>query len=222
VTTRAGLRAKVRQELNDSGVPQLWLDLQLDEWVLQAIRDYGRHQPKEASQTIASVADQADYNLAGDCQRVARVEHPTGFFRVPDPLSAGDVTFDDPSQVKPLAPMQLSYEVWGPQGARVLTLRPAPADASDNIKVRYLASWAEPSLDADVLATPAPDDQLLVWYCCARALAQLGTDESKRQRWERDRGASVQGQAFYYRGLYDVELERRAKRAAPRRLVVRG
>jgi hypothetical protein len=168
------------------------------------------------------VADQADYNLAGDCQRVARVEHPTGFFRVPDPLSAGDVTFDDPSQVKPLAPMQLSYEVWGPQGARVLTLRPAPADASDNIKVRYLASWAEPSLDADVLATPAPDDQLLVWYCCARALAQLGTDESKRQRWERDRGASVQGQAFYYRGLYDVELERRAKRAAPRRLVVRG
>src|SRR5204863_5909028 len=119
-----------------------------------------RNLPKPTSTSLSSVASQADYSLPSDCQRVVRVEHPTGFFRIEDPLSAGDVTTDDPSVVKPLAPLQLAYEVWGLYGALTLTLRPAPANASDAIAVRYLATFTEPSADGDTLATPSQDDHL--------------------------------------------------------------
>jgi hypothetical protein len=222
MTTRAGLRALARGELNDAGGTPLWTDAQLNQWLLEAIRRYSEDFPKAAEQTIPSVADQASYSLAADCLRVARVEHPQGFFRIEDPLSAGDVTFDDPSIVKPLQPMQLAYEIWGAHGARTLTLRPAPADASDSIVVRYLATWAEPAADGDTLATPARDDQLLVWLICSAALWWISTDEAKRQRFERDRGASTQDGATAYKLRYEAEVRLRSARSAPRRLVVRG
>src|SRR5207248_3272186 len=114
------------------------------------------------------------------------------------------------------------YEVWGVFGTLTLTLRPAPADATDAIKVRYLAVYAEPAADGDTLATPSQDDHLLIWFCCNRALQWLGTDEGKRQRWERTRGMSAQGAAGQYGRDYRSELRRRSRRAAPRRLVVRG
>jgi hypothetical protein len=224
MTTRAGLRATIRAELNDGGVPQLWPDLQLNEWILHAIRDYGRHVPREASASIASVANQADYSLPADCQRVARVEHPTGFFRVPDPLSAGDVLAQGlgaggwgPGAVA----TQLAYEVWGSFGAMTLTLRPAPDDASSPIGVRYLATWSEPSADSSALTTPSQDDHLLVWYVAEAALQWLSTDESKRQRFERQRGVSTTAAAGQYARDYRRELDRRARAATPRRLVVR-
>ena len=221
MTTRAGLRGLVRAELNDSGGTTLWTDGQLNQWVLEVLRRYSEDFPKEATQTIASVASQADYSLSADCLRVVRVEHPTGFYRIPDPLSAGDMTWDDPAIVKPLEPLQLAYEVWGAHGLRTLTLRPAPADAADAIRVRYLATWSEPAADGDTLATPGRDDQLLVWLVCRAALTWIGTDEAKRQRFERERGASAAGQAGEYWGRYIDELKLRGRRAAPRRLVVR-
>jgi hypothetical protein len=225
MTTRAALRATVRAELNDAGGSPLWSDALLNQWLAEAIRDYGRSVPRESSTSIAAVANQADYSLPADCQRVVRVEHPTGFFRVPDPLSAGD--FVDPftlSQARPTHPIaeQLSYEVWGVFGAITLTLRPAPTDATYAIKVRYHAVFAEPAADGDTILTPAQDDDLLQWFVCNRALQWLGTDESKRQRWERDRGASAQGAAGQYERDYRAEIRRRARRAAPRRLVVRA
>lgn len=224
MANRAGVRALARAELNDGGAVLLWSDGLLNEWLLEAIRDYGRRLPREATQTISSVVGQADYSLATDCQRVARVEHPSGFFRVPDPLSAGDLV--DPFQVSQGLPRavaeQLSYEVWGPPGAQVLSLRPAPTAAGESIKVRYLAGYAEPATDADTLATPAGDDQLLIWSICARALHWLGLDESKRQRWERQRGVSAAGQAEVYRAAYQAEPRLRQQRTAPRRLVVRA
>jgi hypothetical protein len=220
MTARTALRAIVRAELNDSGSLQLWSDALLNQWLAEAIRDYGRNLPREATQTLVSVANQADYSLAADCQRVVRVEHPADFFRLPDPLSAGDVV--DLDAIPKAVAVQLAYEVWGPFGAMVLSLRPAPTAAGESIRVRYLAVYAEPASDADVLATPAQDDHLLVWFICDRALQWLGTDESKRQRWERDRGITAQRAAGQYERDYRSELRRRQKRAAPRRLVVRA
>jgi hypothetical protein len=168
------------------------------------------------------VANQAAYNLAADCLRVVRVEHPAGFFRIPDALSAGDVV--DPfalAQGSPRSALtQLSYEVFGPIGARVLTLRPAPTDTT-NIVIRYLASWAEPAADGDILATPALDDALVIWLVCARALQWAATDEAKRQRFERQRGVTTAQAAEAYLAEYRRVVRDRAGRAAPRRLVVR-
>src|SRR6476661_1456645 len=162
MATRATLRTAVRAELNDGGTTQLWSDALLNEWLAEAIRDYGRRLPKWSTQTIIGVVGQADYSLAADCQYVLRIEHPTGFFRIPDPLSAGDEV--DPLQVfqgQPVAVAeQLSYEVFGSFGTLTLTLRPAPTDVT-SIKVRYAAAYAEPAADGDTLTTPSPDDHLL-------------------------------------------------------------
>ena len=223
MTTRAGLRTSARAELNDTGGVQLWTDALLNGWIAEALREYGRDFPKEASLTLVSVATQADYALAADCLRVTRVEHPTGFFRLPDPLSAGDLV--DPfalSQGSPrVAFTQLAYEVYGPHGARTLTLRPAPTVAAESIRVRYLAVWAEPAADGDTLATPALDDALLIWLVVARALRWISTDESKRQRFERQRGVTTAQAYESYQAEYRRVVAARAARATPRRLVVR-
>jgi hypothetical protein len=223
VTTRAGLRTLVRQELNDTGGTALWSDTLLNQWIVQAIREYSERLPKAVSAAIATVANQADYALPADCQRVLRVEHPTGFFRVLNPRSGGDVV--DPflmAQGTPRAlSSQLVYDEFGPFGAKTLTLTPAPTSSTETIGLRYLGQWAEPSADGDTLATPSRDDQLLVWMVCSAALQWIGTDESKRQRFERQRGVSAVAAGRQYDVDVRKAFERRAQVVAPRRLVVR-
>src|SRR6476469_4247506 len=134
MTTRDRLRASVRAELNDTAGVSLWADSPLNGWRAQALREYSRALLKAVSQSITTVADQADYALAADCLRVARVEHPSGFFRIPDPLSAGDVQdpFAVALQERPVwVSSQLAYELWGPLGALTLTLRPAPTASGE-------------------------------------------------------------------------------------------
>src|SRR5687767_9928685 len=132
MTTRAGLRALARGELSDLGAAQVWTDGLLDRWAVEAIRAYGRDVPREASATLTTLAAQADYALPADCRRVARVEHPSGCFRVADPASGGDYVDGPGSELwAPSGPVQLAYEVWGAPGALTLMLRPAPAAAGE-------------------------------------------------------------------------------------------
>lgn len=224
MTTRAGLRALARAELNDTGGTPLWADSLLNEWLAEAIRDYSRNLPKEATETLTSVADQESYTLAAACLRVLRVEHPTGSFRVYDPLSAGDVLDEASASGGKAEAVSASggWDVWGPQGARVLTLRPAPTAAGEPIVVREHQLYAEPAADGDTLATPSADDDLLIFFVCNRALQWIGTDESKRQRWERERGVSAQRAGGQYERDYRSEMRRRGRSASGgRRLVVR-
>jgi hypothetical protein len=223
MATRAALRTLIRSELNDSGGTTLWTNGQLDQWLAEAIRTYSQALPKEASESIATVADQADYSLAADCLAVRRVEHPAGFFRIADFLSGGDLI--DPfllAQGQPRAvATQLGYEVWGPYGSRTLTLRPAPSASGETIAVRYYAAWAEPSADGDEIALPNGEEHLLIWLVAASALQWIGTDESKRQRFERQRGVSAVSAAGAYERDWRRAVEARRSRAAPRRLMVR-
>lgn len=223
MTTRSGLRTTIRTELNDSGGTQLWTDGELNQWIGEALDDYAEHFPKPTGTSISAVAAQEDYNLPADCWRVERVEHPDGFFRVLDHLSAGDRVdpFGTSVGIPKVVTEQLSYEVWGPLGAMVLSLRPAPTDAADAIVVRYWAIWAKPSADGDTLTIPTHDDRLLVLFVANRAMQRLGTDESKRQRWERTRGATAQGAARQYEGDYNAAIRLRKRRVRPGRLAVR-
>jgi hypothetical protein len=182
VTTRAALRTQVRNELNDAGTTPLWSDERLNQWLAEAIRDYGRALPREVSTTLASVADQAGYALPADTLRVARVEHPANVLRV-----AGA----DGAEVA-------GYEVFGGQ----VVLAPPPGASGEAIALRYLARYAEPAADGDTLTTPSEDDGLLAWYVCWRALGWISTDEAKRQRFERTRGASAAAEAERYWQLY--------------------
>jgi hypothetical protein len=223
MATRAGLRTLIRTELNDSGGTPLWTNGQLDEWLVEAIREYSRALPKEASESLTTVAEQADYSLAADCLLVRRVEHPEGFFRIADFLAGGDLI--DPyllAQGQPVAvATQLSYEVWGPVGSRTLTLRPAPTASGESIAVRYYAAWAEPSADGDEIALPNTEEHLLIWLVASSALQWIGTDEAKRQRFERQRGVSAASALGAYEREWRRAVAERRARVTPRRLMAR-
>lgn len=199
MTTRAAFRAQVRGELNDGGATPLWPDERLNQWLAEAIRDYSQALPREVSTTLTTVAGQAAYALPTDALRVARVEHPAGVLRV-----AGT----DGAEVA-------GYEIFGGQ----LVLAPAPSGGGEAIGLRYLARYAEPAADGDALATPAEDHALLAWYVCWRALGWISTDEAKRQRFERQHGASAASEAERYRHLYREALTQRRRSVRATRLV---
>lgn len=215
MTTRAELRARIRTELNDAGGTPLWSDSALNQWIDEAVRDYGEHLPREASTTLTSVADQASYTLPTDCDRALRVEHPDGVFRVPLRLIGGDAL--PGSEIVVGGPLIPTYDVWAGQ----VVLDPAPTAGGEAIRLRYLATYPAPASDGATLATPSRDDALLIWGVCARALRWIDTDESKRQRFERQRGVSAQQAASPYEQALHASYAQRLRRVRPGRLAVR-
>jgi hypothetical protein len=222
MTTRAQLLTSTRAELNDAGVTKLWSDALLQQWLAEAIRSYSARLPKEATTTLSSVAGQAAYALPSDFARVVRVEHPTRTYRVCAPLVGGDAA----AEVLALVDLEASVQAAGPYTYDLyggsLVLDPAPAASGESIVLRYLATYAEPSADGDTLATPVRDDDLLIWWVCARALDWISTDEAKRMRFERQRGASAAPTADRYLIRFDAGVRQRRQVAGSRRLVVRG
>ena len=203
MTTRAALRSLIRQELNDAGGTSLWTDSLLNEWIAEAIRLYGRALPKETTATITTVADQADYDLPADVDRVLRVELPEG---VPASLDLGSRGSGG------------SYRTF----AGSLELTPAPSTNGETIRVDYLARYAEPAADGDTLATPSADDDVLLRLTVARALRWITLDEAKRQRFERQRGASAADAAALYEREAQSLIQRRKQRVRTGALVSAG
>ena len=219
MTTRSELRQKVRTELNDSGGSQLWTDALLNELIVQAIRTYGRELPREARTTITIVAGTDAYNLPGDFDRALRVAQPDDSIRVYDPLErgAGD-ELGSSQRSGATSHGSWGYRIWAGQ----IILKPAPtaAGSDQNITLEYLARYAEPSADGDTLATPAYDDDLLIALACADAMRWIGSDEAKRARFERQRGASPQGAAETYERRAQTAIASRKRRMHTRAMEV--
>ncbi|HZT08587.1 MAG TPA: hypothetical protein VFC51_16310 [Chloroflexota bacterium] len=201
MTTRAGLRSLVRQELGDAGGTQLWADALLNEWIAEAVRLYGRTLPKEATATITTVADQAAYALPANLERVLRVEYPAGV-----PWS--------PRLALRQTQGEVGAESGGSYGAFAgnLELNPAPSASGEAVRLDYLARYAEPAADGDTLETPASDDDILLRLTVARALRWITLDEAKRQRFERQRGASASDVATLYEQEARDLMEERKRR----------
>jgi hypothetical protein len=216
--TRSAWRALVRAELDDEGATRLWSDALLNEWLNEAIRDYGRVVPREEVTTLTTVAGQAAYDLPLGLGEVVRVEHPANTFRVFAPRTGGEGGALTPIP-SPSGRGEWSYDVWRGQ----LVLEPAPTASGESVVVRYTARRAEPTTDADPLPVEGGDEDLLLLYVCGRALTWVSAQEGKRQAFERDRGASAAQLAGDYGARYRAALashQRTGPRA--RRLVVRN
>jgi hypothetical protein len=192
VSTRASLRSLIRQELGDAGGTPLWSDALLNQWIGEAIRRYGRELPRELSTTMVVVAGQASYSLPADCDRVVRVEQPKGSQR-----SSGDRS-------------QAGYRTFA--GQILLDPPPGATGSDQDLRLEYLGRYAEPAADADVIATPPGDDDLLMGLVCASALRWIDLDEAKRQRFERERGASAGETARWYRTRAEEAIALRKRR----------
>jgi hypothetical protein len=219
--TRAAWRALVRAELGDEGATRLWSDSLLNEWLNEAIRDYGRVVPREEATTLLTVAGQATYALPLGLIEVVRVEHPANTFRVFAPRTGGEwgdaALTPDPSPPG-RGECGYSYDVWEGQ----LVLEPAPGASDESVAVRYTTRRAEPTTDAEPLPVTGGDEDLLLLYVCGRALTWVSAQEGKRQAFERDRGASAAQLAGDYDARYRAALASRQRTGArARRLVVR-
>lgn len=221
MATRADIRGRARDELNDNAVTRLWSDALLNRWIGEAIRDWSRRAPRDATWQTTATANDPSYALPGDTLEVVRVEHPPGLFRVRGGLRDGDTApTADLSMLGSwtgLKPAQLTWEQWNGE----LVLIPAPGATGDVIEVRYKGAYVVPSDDATVLDVVEADEDALVDYVCARALHWVALDEAKRQRFERQRGADPATVRLSYERAYRERGRQKRAGVRPRRLVVR-
>ena len=222
MTTRADIRTRTRDELNDNGSVKLWSDALLNRWIGEAIREWSRVAPRDGAWQTTSTANDPSYALPGDVLEVVRVEHPPGIFRARGGLRDGDTApTADLSALgswSGLRPAQLTWEQWGGE----VVLIPAPDASGEAIEVRYKGAYAVPSDDVSALEVAAADEDALVLYVCARALQWVALDEAKRQRFERQRGADPAASRQEYDRDFQQLVRQRRGGIRPRRLVVRG
>src|SRR3954451_6637548 len=218
MTTRAEIRARVRDELNDNGGVKLWSDGLLNRWIGEAIKDWSQVAPRDRVWQTTSTANDATYVLPSDVLEVVRVEHPPGMFRVRGGLHDGDVSPTVAlSDWTGTPPAGLAWEQWGGE----VVLVPAPGASGETIEVRYKGAYTVPSDDVTALDVATLDEEALVLYACERALQWIGLDEAKRQRFERQRGVDPLASRREYERDFQALARRRRGGVRPRRLAVR-
>jgi hypothetical protein len=198
VTTRAGLRALVRNELNDNANIKLWADADLNQWIGEAITEYSYQLPKEASTTLTSIAGTDTYAVPADLIRFQRVRQPKSQLRQLGELAA------------------YGYLVFA--GSLILDPAPGATGGDQNIFLDYLARYPLPSADGDTLATPTADDRVLVDLVCAKAMSWIDTDEVKRQRFERLRALTARSLAESYQQKASAAIATRKRAVRFRQL----
>jgi hypothetical protein len=222
MTTRADIRTRARDELNDTGAVKVWSDALLNRWIGEAIREWSRAAPRDRTWQTTSTANDPSYVLPSDVLEVVRVEHPPGIFRTRGGLRDGDVSpTADASALggwSGLRPAELTWEQWGGE----VVLIPAPDAAGEAIEVRYKGAYTVPADDVTALDVATSDEEALVFYACARALQWIALDEAKRLRFERQRGADPSDVRQEYERRFQGLIRQRRGAVRPRRLVVRG
>jgi hypothetical protein len=218
MTTRAEIRARVRDELNDTGGVKLWSDGLLNRWIGEAIQEWSRVVPRDRTWQTTSTANDGAYALPSDVLEVVRVEHPPGLFRVRGGLHDGDAApTADLSGWPGTRPAGLAWEHWGGE----VVLIPAPDASGEVIEVRYMGAYSVPSDDVTSLEVAALDEEALVLFAWERALRWIGLDEAKRQRFERQRGVDPLASRQEYARDFEALARRRRGGVRPRRLVSR-
>src|SRR4051812_28410301 len=92
MTTRADIRTRARDELNDNGSVKVWSDALLNRWIGEGIHEWSRAVPRDRTWQTTSTANDPTYVLPSDVLEVVRVEHPPGAFRVRGGLRDGDLS----------------------------------------------------------------------------------------------------------------------------------
>src|SRR6266511_1223181 len=114
MTTRAEIRALVRDELNDNVAVKLWSDGLLNRWIGEAIRDWSQVAPRDRVWQTTSTANNPSYLLPSDVLEVVRVQHPPGLFRVRGGLHDGDASQTATLSARPGArAAALAWKQWG-------------------------------------------------------------------------------------------------------------
>lgn len=173
MTTRADLNNLCRRRLADMTSPVEWSDIQINQWINDAIAEYSIHFPKEVTGfTITTTADQREYSLssATGIQHITRVEYPQG---------------DDPPTLLTWRDKQDPRGFWGgpyydfegsPPSTLIIGEKPS---ANETIEIDYLADHDYLDDDSDTVSVPDLHLELIVLFVRMAAMQELAAEEAK-------------------------------------------
>lgn len=205
MSTLGELRAGLRVLLNDGAAGgYLWSDGQLNRFLGDAVRGYGRHFPREQAVDVTTVSGQQEYALPAGCARVVRVELVDG--------AGGGVVLVEGGDGQ-----GVGYEVFGGK----LWLMPAPLVSGESVRVWYLGAHGALVADGDLSSVPGADEDLLLVLAAAKAMETLAGEEAKRRRFEERTGQSARSAGDGFLAEWREGVEQRGRRVRGGRLVVR-
>ncbi len=174
MTTRMDLRNLCRRRLGDLTAPYHWSDLQINQWINDAIADFGQHFPRQISAAITTAADQRQYELPAGFQSAVSVEYPQGE--------------EPPVYLQRLA--YSAFEFWQ-LGGRYDIVRRRDGSSVDElwisddplegetIQLEYLADHASLDDDGDACTVPDRHLELLVLFVRWASLQELAAEEAR-------------------------------------------
>jgi hypothetical protein len=174
MTTRLDLRNLVRRRLGDLALPYHWSDLQLNQWLNDAIADYGLYFPRTLCQEIAAKAGVRAYELPGDFQSAIRIEYPDG---EEPPCLLQRLSMEE----QDFWELAGRYDILARGDAAIpgeLWLSDSPHDG-ETIRFNYLADHASLDDDGDVTSVPDRHLELLLLFVRWASLQELTSSEAR-------------------------------------------
>ena len=171
--TRQQLRDLCRRRLGDETVPYKWSDLQVNQWINDAIADYSVHFPRTIELKIDCTASTHAYDLPADCHGVISVEYPKGedppeYLILSDRFANDFYIYDDRYAVQGSGDASDPGQLW---------ISAVPT-ASEDINIVYLGDHAYLDDDADTETIPDRHLELIMLYVRWAAFQELATTES--------------------------------------------
>jgi hypothetical protein len=173
MTNRLELHNLCRRRLGDLTTPAGWSDLQINQWINDAIAEYSVHFPRQLNTTITTAASSRVYDLPAGFQSIVSVEYPTG---------------EDPPEY--LQRMKYQHpDFWQHDGYYDFIKRDA-SDSSqllisekpslgETITIEYMGDHGFPAEDSDVITVPDRNLELLVLFVRWASILELASQEAK-------------------------------------------
>ena len=176
MTDRENLRELARRRLADTTDPVHWSDLQLNQWINDAIADYSVYFPRLLTYELKLVADQYEYSLAG-------LTNPWHIVRVEYPVSDDPPSYLTRRRVTDKRGFRGGY-YYDVLGTPPATLVIANGDwaTNDDCVVTYEADHAYLDEDTDTCTVPELHLELILLFVRMAALQEEAARETQDPR----------------------------------------
>ena len=172
MTTLAELADRAQNAVSDSAAGT-WSQSLMEEWAVEAIRDYSQYFPRRVQSTISTSADDRKYDLPAGLTHLLSVEYPTGE-DPPEYLSRRPYTHPDFWQEDGYYDYFLPHDPTD-QGELYISEKPS---AGETITVHYQGIHDLSLVSADTITVPARHEPILIEFIIWRAwLEKLGAEE---------------------------------------------
>ena len=168
--TRSDLRTALRLRLEDSGPTSLWDDATLNDSLAAAIRAYGVAVPRQVTTgvTVPAGATKVATGITLDPDRIARVTDAAGIWVPPWPPWE-----NRPGQRTP-------GQAWRWWSDELILAEPAASSGAGLWTVEHLTGRTPPTTDGEALDLLPSDEEILLTYSQAAALARRAVEDAKR------------------------------------------